>query len=781
MWICIIFLNLGVFQITIINFFNKRPLVIGCSVFLLILMILSKADTISRIIAFFFGIILSVLSIAVYKKLKFELFLILFIPVVIASAIGIYYFDVYYKGALKLTETPVQIQAVALENTLYTNYSSNYNIIIEKINNKKVNYKAKLKIEYPCDIKYNERFIMNVTLHELDDVYNGFPVKDYNISKGYIMNAVNTDKNIVIYENNDFSLRTFFNYCNEFCSNILNVNLDKKTFDFTNALLLGNQKDMSISLKRDMRYLGLSHMVSVSGMHFSILMGALSSLLRFLKIHKRVINIILIVTALFFMGLTGFSPSVTRSALMFVIYILSFYLRRVNDSPTSLFLSVSLICFFNPNAILDVGLLMSFSATLGILTLGLTLNNYIKTKLRGRNIFIRFIKSIIFGLSATISAVLFTLPLTWLNFGMISIISPITNIICSVPVTLILALSPLIIIFAKFPPLLYLLNFVVTLSSNIFYYIINYFLQFYNAAISLKYDFVKYVILFLILGLIVITFIKKFNKNPLIFFVPIILSVFMFSVFLHYHNQIESEIVRIMYITDKKNEAFIVKHGTRAMICDISDGSYGVTNVAEYLLTDIYCMLEIDTFMLTHYHQRHISTISRISQNTFITNLILPEPITETDFNVMNSLVDLAETNGIKLTIYPKNDEAYIKLFDKFYIEIMKYTKLSRSTHPVLSFNINTDNQKLSYFGSSVFESANFDYLDKSISDADIIIFGQHGPILKKSIDINAKTNYLQFVIYANDEFKQAVTGLDSEYKIHNQEKYYSEVAFYVH
>lgn len=781
MLICVIFLNLGVFHIVIINFFYKRPLVIACSVFLLILMILSKANIISRIIALIFGIILSLLSVAIYKKSKFETFLLLFIPIVIASAIGIYYFDLYYKGALKLTDTPVQIQAVALENTLYTNYSSNYNIIIEKINDKKVSYKAKLKIEYPCDIKYNERFVMNVTLHELDDVYNGFPVKDYNISKGYIINAVNIDKNIVIYENNDFTLRTFFNYCNEFCSNILKLNLDKKTFEFTNALLLGNQKEMSASLKRDMRYLGLSHMVSVSGMHFSILMGALSALLRFLKIHKRIINIILIFTSLFFMGLTGFSPSVTRSALMFVIYILSFYLRRVNDSPTSLFLSVSLICLFNPNAILDVGLLMSFFATLGILTLGLALNNYVKSKLKGHNIFVKFIKSILFGLSATISAVLFTLPLTWLNFGMISIISPVTNLICSIPVTLILSFSPLIIIFAKITPLLYLINFVITLSSDIFHYIINYFSRFYYAAVSLKFDFVKYVILLLVIGLIAVTFIKKFNKNPLIYFVPIILSVITFSVCLHYHNQIESELVRMMYITDKKNETFIVKHGKRAMICDISDGSYGVTDLAEYLLTDIYCMLEIDTYMLTHYHQRHISTISRISQDTYITNLILPEPISETDFNVMNSLIDIAETNGIKLTIYPKDDEVYIKVFDKIYIEIMKYTKLSRSTHPVLSLNINTDNQKLSYFGSSVFESVNFDYLKKSISDADIIIFGQHGPILKKSININTVTNYLQFVIYANDEFKQAVTGLDSEYKIHNQEQYYSEVAFYVH
>ena len=68
---------------------------------------------------------------------------------------------------------------------------------------------------------------------------------------------------------------------------------------------------------------------------------------------------------LFFMGLAGFSPSVTRAGIMMLLYLGGFLLRREPDSLNSLGLAALVILFANPFAAADLGMLLSFSATAG--------------------------------------------------------------------------------------------------------------------------------------------------------------------------------------------------------------------------------------------------------------------------------------------------------------------------------------------------------------------------------------------------------------------------------
>ena len=773
-------------NIIIIEFYKNRPFCFICTVFLTLLFILSKNDTLPKFIILFISVVLLLISFFLRSKFRFLPINLILIGSIIASAAAICYFDIYYRNAMKYTGEPVKIEALVLKNTYYTTYSSGYDVIINKIDGKKVNYKTRLALEYPYDLNSNELFTMTVTLSEFEDMndISGFPIKTYNISKGFILRADSDDRSVTIFQNDKFSIRKFLSDCNKFCSDILRTHLDSDSYSFSSAILLGNRDDLPDLVQRDLNYLGLSHIISVSGMHFSILMGGAASILRFFRFDKRFINAVVILFSIFFMGLTGFSPSVTRSALMFVIYSLSFFARSESDSITSLFAAVSLICLVNPNAVLDIGLQMSFAATLGILTMGINANKFIRVKIRARNIILRFVKNIMFAFNITLSAVLFTLPLTWINFGSLSIISPVTNILCSIPITVILALSPLVIIFSKIPFLVFPLRLVVEVMYKIFNLIITRFTSAENLTVSLNYDFVKYVIIILLAGLLLCTFIKfrNINKNPLIYFVPIIIAGITFSVYLNHHNLAESEIVRVTYITYKKNDAFIVKHGANAMICDISDGSYGITNIARDLLSQVYCVVYPDTYMFTHYHRRHISTLYNMSQNSYLQNIIMPEPISDSDKSIFYGLMELIESNGYNVTLYSKLEDTVINLFNNVEIEMAQYVNLSRSTHPVIAFSIGTDSQKISYFGSSAFEMKNTEYLNEQLNQADTIIFGQHGPIIKKPIEITTETNSLQRVIYANDEIRQAVTDLNAEYKYntHNEKNFYSEVVFYV-
>ena len=62
--------------------------------------------------------------------------------------------------------------------------------------------------------------------------------------------------------------------------NCLHENLPKDSHALSDALLLGRRGNLSDTLKRDFRVLGISHLLSVSGMHLSILCAALLFLLR---------------------------------------------------------------------------------------------------------------------------------------------------------------------------------------------------------------------------------------------------------------------------------------------------------------------------------------------------------------------------------------------------------------------------------------------------------------------------------------------------------------------
>ena len=78
---------------------------------------------------------------------------------------------------------------------------------------------------------------------------------------------------------------------------------------------------------------GLSHVVSVSGMHVSLLFGVLLALCR----RRRALTVLLSVPLLtFFAAMLGFTPSVTRAVVMNTIVLCAPLAGREEDQPTTL-------------------------------------------------------------------------------------------------------------------------------------------------------------------------------------------------------------------------------------------------------------------------------------------------------------------------------------------------------------------------------------------------------------------------------------------------------------
>ncbi len=214
--------------------------------------------------------------------------------------------------------------------------------------------------------------------------------------------------------------------------------LPPREASLVNAILLGDVSKLDSGLSSDFRTDGVSHILSVSGLHMATIAELLMFLFLFLRLGKRAASVLTAAGVLSFMAVTCFVPPVTRSGLMCLLYLAAPVVSRRADPLNSLCAAALLICLPNPYAAADVGFLLSFSATLGLILA----SGPIAAFLNGRFDRIRPLRPLVQGVNGTLAtsaaATLFTLPIILLNFGTVSIVSPLANLMELVPSTLLI-------------------------------------------------------------------------------------------------------------------------------------------------------------------------------------------------------------------------------------------------------------------------------------------------------------------------------------------------------
>ena len=212
------------------------------------------------------------------------------------------------------------------------------------------------------------------------------------------------------------------------------------------------------------------------------------------------------------------------------------------------------------------------------------------------------------------------------------------------------------------------------------------------------------------------------------------------------YSNIHQYDVDVSYIQRGKSEMMVVSNGDRAMICDLSDGSYSNVRAALEVARDNYAT-EVEAFMLTHYHQRHISSAYRLMCSELVHEIWLPFPLDEREYNIMWSVVYYAEKCGSDVVVYRQGET--VTLCDLAEVELMR-DYIKRSTHPTLAMRIGYEDRDTVFIGASVIESDMYDAVSAMTPEAEYIIFGVHGPITKKEYSYLFGEN-LQEIAFAND------------------------------
>lgn len=334
--------------------------------------------------------------------------------------------------------------AVVVSTPKTKKYYTQYKVKIEKINNDKsykntyvyLNLKSTSNIKYGSIISFKGEFIEP----EVARNYKGFSYKEYLKSIG-IYGTIKVDNIKVIGNKNLGVVKTLANSASLKIKEIIKKHIeDEDNRNLLLGILIGYDDELSKNIKEDFQNSSLSHILAVSGMHVSFVIMFVVSFLSKLKSPKKTSKLICIVFLIFFIFLTGETPSVKRACIMAILGIISQLVYRKSDTITSLSVSLLIILICNPFSIMDVGLILSFTATCSIIIFYkivyslISINNSKETT---NKITVKF-KEIV---SVSLSAQILVFPLSILFFNKLSLTFLFSNILITIFIGAIIVLG----------------------------------------------------------------------------------------------------------------------------------------------------------------------------------------------------------------------------------------------------------------------------------------------------------------------------------------------------
>lgn len=192
-----------------------------------------------------------------------------------------------------------------------------------------------------------------------------------------------------------------------------------------NGMLNGDTKNVSEDILNDFKNSGVTHLLAVSGSNIAYIVIFLTVI--FNKIFgKHFSYYIILGSIIIFIFVSGSSASVVRAGVMAILNIIATLLSKKSNTLNNVFVSALFLLCINPLTIYDVGFILSFVGTLGIIIISPKLNSFIYKYIKNKNI------SDTIGV--TLSAQIMLMPLMVYYFNTFSVLSLLTNFLI-VPVS----------------------------------------------------------------------------------------------------------------------------------------------------------------------------------------------------------------------------------------------------------------------------------------------------------------------------------------------------------
>ena len=225
-------------------------------------------------------------------------------------------------------------------------------------------------------------------------------------------------------------------------------NLSYGSYATLTAIMLGDKTGLSQSFYDDVKSAGASHLMAVSGLHLSVVMGLLFLVVERLFKNRYLRFLIICFSIGFICALCSFTPSIVRAGIMFITFAVPPLFKRDADRLSVMCLSVVIMLLSSPLLLFNISFQMSVSAVFAVMLVVPGYTEIIKNKIPLR---LSFIYTIVEILGISIFAQLFTAPFSVYTFKTFSVMAPLTNLFVSFAVALALQLG-IIAYLIKFLP-----------------------------------------------------------------------------------------------------------------------------------------------------------------------------------------------------------------------------------------------------------------------------------------------------------------------------------------
>jgi len=268
---------------------------------------------------------------------------------------------------------------------------------------------------------------------------------------------------------------------------------------FLEALIFGDENNISQEWKNKLNFTGTRHIAAVSGMNITIISALLLNFLLALGFWRNQAFYFAIILLVLYILMIGAPASAVRAGIMGGLFMAAQHFGRLSVASRAVVFASAIMLFLNPLLLrLDVGFQLSFLAIIGMIYLQPIFSEFLK-KIPNFQFF-----PLRATLSATLSAQIFTLPILIYNFGYIPLVSPITNILI-VPFLAPITILIFIFVFGGmiFYPLGFLLSLLTWFSLTYLTKVIDIFSKFPFASLKLENtQWIFLVIAYLILAII---------------------------------------------------------------------------------------------------------------------------------------------------------------------------------------------------------------------------------------------------------------------------------------
>src|SRR3990167_93664 len=211
------------------------------------------------------------------------------------------------------------------------------------------------------------------------------------------------------------------NFTPSIFTGVINSYLPEPHASLLNGMIFGADLKTSKVFYEQLKVVGLLHLVVLSGMNITLLSSIIVAV--FSSLGKYLSSLLTILAIFIFIVFVGPEAPIIRAGFMGILTLVAFITGRKNFVFFSLFLSLVFIFLFFRHWLTSISLQLSYAATTGIILFGQTkeinADGWIK----------KIFHSIYKEFKLSLSAQIFTVPIIFIYFKQVSLISPLVNVL----------------------------------------------------------------------------------------------------------------------------------------------------------------------------------------------------------------------------------------------------------------------------------------------------------------------------------------------------------------